>query len=118
MRARRTDDNQSALVATFRALGCSVWITSGLGQGAPDLVIAKGGRKGWMCCVEVKNPEMPPSKRVLTDDEQKWLDEWNGPYAIVEKPEQALQLVEDMMTALHSSAGCCGQCRCRSGAGG
>ena len=95
-RVRRVDANQPDIVSTFRALGCSVWITSGLGQGSPDLVVSKGGRDGWCVPVEVKDGAKPPSARRLTKDEQEWLDAWKGPYVIVETQADAYQLVVDM----------------------
>jgi Holliday junction resolvase len=93
VRARRVDTNQPDIVATFRALGCSVWITSGMGQGAPDLVVS---RDGWTVAVEVKDGAKPPSARKLTEDEKTWAANWKGAYAIVETVEQAHQLVADM----------------------
>jgi hypothetical protein len=116
-RVRKVDANQPDIVETFRSMGCSVWITSEIGRGAPDLVV---GGQGWCVPVEVKDGSQPPSKRKLTKDETKWKAEWIGPYAIVETREQAHQMVVDMTlkTALGSSKGCCGHCQCRSTFGG
>jgi hypothetical protein len=116
-RVRKVDANQPDIVKTFRAMGCSVWITSGLGQGAPDLVV---GGQGWCVPVEVKDGSQPPSKRRLTKDEEKWKQDWIGPYAIVETQEQAHQLVSDMMisTALRQPKASCSGCSCPSGCGG
>jgi hypothetical protein len=116
-RVRKVDANQPFMVATFRALGCSVWITSEIGRGAPDLVIRKGGQ---VRLIELKDGAKPPSARKLTPDEQEFQAEWSPVYVVIETQEQAHQLVADMMlrTALDSSRGCCGQCRCQPGAGG
>jgi len=90
-RAAKVDDNQSEIVALFRKLGCSVKVTSSLGQGFPDLVVGILGCINLM--VEVKDGEKPPSKRKLTDDEQKFKDEWKGQYDVVETPADVYALV-------------------------
>jgi hypothetical protein len=114
-RVRKVDANQTDIVQTFRALGCSVEILSSVGNGCPDLLVSKGGRAGWCIPVEVKS-----GKWKLTADQEEWVFKWRGPYAVVETPEQARQLVVDMMlrTSLGSSKGCCGACSCRPGSGG
>jgi Holliday junction resolvase len=102
VRARKVDDNQPDIVKAFRAMGCSVWITSSQGQGAPDLVVS---RDGWTVAVEVKDGAKPPSARKLTKDEETWKANWKGAYAIVETVEQAHQLVADMR--LRAALGAC-----------
>lgn len=92
MRVRKVDDNQVEIVAAFRNLGCSVWITSSLGQGAPDIVVAG---KGWCVPVEIKDGSKPPSQRKLTRKEEEWRDSWIGPYAVIESIDEAFQLVND-----------------------
>jgi hypothetical protein len=116
-RVRKVDANQPDIVATFRALGCEVWITSEIGRGAPDLVIRKGAE---VRLIEVKNGFKPPSARKLTPDEEEFKDKWEPVYAVIETQEQAHQLVADMMisTALRQSKGSCSGCSCRSGCGG
>jgi hypothetical protein len=39
--AKRVDSNQKEIVKVFKDLGCSVFDTSRIGQGFPDLVIGK-----------------------------------------------------------------------------
>ena len=39
--AKRVDSNQKEIVKAFKELGCSVFDTSRIGQGFPDLVIGK-----------------------------------------------------------------------------
>lgn len=51
-----------------------------MGNGAPDLVVAKSHNT---ICVEVKDGTLPPSKRKLTADEQDWMLKWHGAYAVV-----------------------------------
>lgn len=108
---RKVDANQPSIVDAFRAMGVSVWITSTAGQGAPDLVV---GESHWCVPVEIKS-----QKGELTPDQQKWVAGWGGPYFIVRSPQEAHQLVAEMRmrSALASSAGCCGRCRCQPSAG-
>jgi hypothetical protein len=87
------DANHAAIMATFRALGCSVQSIAAVGKGCPDLLV---GRDGWTVPVEVKDGSKPPSARKLTDYEELWRLTWKGSYALVESPEQAHQLVADM----------------------
>jgi hypothetical protein len=116
-RVRKVDANQPDIVATFRAMGCEVWITSEIGRGAPDLVVRKGTA---VRLVEVKDGSKPPSARKLTEDEEDFKDKWEPVYAVIETQEQAHQLVADMMisTALRQSKGSCSGCSCPSGCGG
>jgi hypothetical protein len=117
MAYKRTDSNHTDIMATFRALGCSVQSIAAVGRGCPDLLV---GRDGWTVPVEVKDGSKPPSARKLTDWEELWRVTWKGSYALIESAEQAHQMVADMTlrTALESSKGCCGRCQCRSTSGG
>ena len=93
-RAARVDDNQSEIVATFRRLGASVAILSGVGQGVPDILIGYRGRDA---LVEIKDGAKPPSKRRLTKDEAEFHQKWTGrPVEIVETVEQAVSLIAAM----------------------
>lgn len=90
MRKRaRIDMNQPEIVSTFRYLGFSVAITSMMGNGFPDIVIAKFGRT-WL--VEIKDGNKPPSARELTEDEKDFHAEWKGEIFIVESMDQAVAL--------------------------
>lgn len=73
--AGRTDGNQTEIVAGLRARGHSVLVMSGLGKGAPDILV---GRHGQNVLVELKDPTQPPSKRKLTPDEKVWHAAWRG----------------------------------------
>ena len=54
MRTRaRIDQNQPAIVETFRAHGCDVLHTHQLGKGAPDVFVGWNGL--WLAC-EIKTP--------------------------------------------------------------
>lgn len=86
--AYRTDSNQADIVKALRKIGASVWITAGLGDGFPDLIV---GYRGQNCLMEVKRS---PRSR-LTEDERKFLETWRGNLFYVYTPEQAIQIVRD-----------------------
>ena len=72
---KKVDDNQKQIVQLFRDLGANVAITSSAGNGFPDLVVQY--RCPWRCklqtfLVEIKNSELPPSKRRLTKAQVKF----------------------------------------------
>jgi Holliday junction resolvase len=90
---RRVDDNQPEIVKAFRDLGCSVWITSSMGRGAPDLVI---GARSINLLVEVKDGAKSRSKRNLTPDEEKFKERWKGQYCIVSSVEEVVELVNSL----------------------
>lgn len=87
--AHRTDANQPEIAEAFRKLGCQVAITSGLGDGFPDLVV---GKQLKVLLVEVKDGSKPPSARELTDKEKKFRDAWKGCYAVVESVADAVRV--------------------------
>lgn len=53
-RAKRVDTTQGEIVAALRAVGCRVDITSGLGDGFPDLVVSRPDGRVYL--VEAKSP--------------------------------------------------------------
>lgn len=61
-----------------------------LGRGVPDLLVA---RHGGMWLFELKDGDKPPSKRRLTSDEIRWIDEWAAPVYVVESVEDAIAIV-------------------------
>lgn len=79
-RAAKVDDNQSEIVDAFRKLGYSVRSTAMIGQGFPDLAIGKFGHT-WL--VEVKDGRKPPSKRLLTPQEEQFWRDWNGSLLLI-----------------------------------
>ncbi len=89
--AARTDANQKPLVAQMRALpGVSVAITSGVGDGFPDLVV---GYDGKTFLLEVKDPAKPLSARKLTKDQEKWHGGWKGQVAVVMTFEDCVRVI-------------------------
>lgn len=91
-RAKRVDANQNAIVKQLRKMGFSVAITSMVGKGFPDLVVAN-----WYMTVlvELKDPSKPPSARKLTEDEKKFHDSWCGDIVVATKLEDIIQLLEN-----------------------
>ncbi len=90
-RAGRTDSNQGRIVDMLRFVGASVAITSGAGDGLPDLIV---GISGETYLLEVKDGRKKPSARHLTPDEQWFVDHWKGhPVAVVESETEALVAV-------------------------
>lgn len=74
-RAPRLDANQPEIVRALRAAGCSVQSLAALGDGVPDLLVGWLGRN---YLLEVKDGSLPPSRRRLTDDEERWHVQWIG----------------------------------------
>jgi len=80
-RKAKVDVNQPEIVKRYRDYGCSVAITSMLGKGFPDIIVARNSKT---ILVEIKDGSLPPSKRRLTKDEQKFRDSWKGCCLIIE----------------------------------
>lgn len=94
--AARVDDNQKDLVNGLRKQGFSVWITSALGHGAPDIVVGSefGGLRG-NYLFEIKDPDKPPSRRLLTHDEITFHNAWKGQIDIVHTLDDALAIIRN-----------------------
>lgn len=67
-RAARTDGPHADIRDTLRKGGWYVHDCSRLGDGFPDLLIARGGR---LLLVEIKDGTKPPSRRALTPAERR-----------------------------------------------
>ena len=90
--ANRIDANQNSIVDALRQCGATVRIIS-QGGGIPDLLV---GYNGYTILMEVKDGNKVPSARKLTEDEQKFFEEWRGGMlAIVNNVEEALELLKD-----------------------
>jgi len=92
-RAARVDDNQGDIVGWFRGLGCSVHITSAVGDGFTDLVV---GVWGMNALVEVKDPAKVPSARKLTPAQVEFHRDWRGKIFVVETMDDVLAVVDWM----------------------
>lgn len=89
--AAATDDNQAAIVRALRSVGASVYVTSRLGGGFPDLAVGYRGRTELL---EVKDGTKPPSRRALTPDEERFVRSWRGrPVVVVESIVEALRAI-------------------------
>ena len=72
--AAKVDANQAEIVSYLRDIpGCKVAITSMVGHGFPDIVVAWMG-KNYM--FEIKDSNQPLSKRKLTPAERKFHVQW------------------------------------------
>lgn len=92
-RAARVDDNQMEIVLAMRAVGAIVRVIT-QGDGLPDLLV---GYNGHTILMEIKDGNKPPSARKLTDNEQKFFDEWKGgPLYKVESVDQALDILDGL----------------------
>lgn len=66
-------------------------VTSGVGNGFPDLLV---GYRGRTTLLEVKDGEKPPSGRKLTEAEAYFLASWRGgPAVVVESEHEAIAAV-------------------------
>ena len=90
----RVDDNQREIVKAMRDFGASVWITSNLGDGGPDAVVAVQGNTA---LVEIKNREGKGVK--LTADEQAFRSSWRGRYEVVTSVAEALTVCASLRSA-------------------
>lgn len=89
-RAAKTDDNQTEIVNALRRAGCSVTVTSAVGDGFPDIAVGRGQAT---FLLEIKDGSKPPSARKLTRDQEQWHGSWRGHAAVVHSVNEALQAV-------------------------
>jgi hypothetical protein len=88
MRTRKfgkPDRNQADIVTALRKIGAGVMITSGNGQGEPDLIV------GWQCRNVALEIKMPGEK--LTAAEEIFKRTWPGEYHVVDSVQKAIQAV-------------------------
>ena len=85
MQYGKPDKNQSKIVDALRKVGCTVFITSGVGMGFPDLVVGRGGSN---YLLEVKT-----AKGELKESQEEFFALWNGQVQVVRTPEEALEAV-------------------------
>jgi len=81
----RVDANQDAIVAALRKAGCTVLSLAKLGNGCPDLLVARAGR---MWLIEVKT-----DGGKLAQTQLDWIAAWNAPVMTVRSVEAALTTV-------------------------
>lgn len=86
--ARRVDVNQSEIVQVFKQLGCSVFDTSRVAGGYPDLTI---GRNGKTVLVEIKSSE----KASYTPAQELFMLNWRGSTVVrINDIDGAIRLVK------------------------
>ena len=76
----RTDASQTSIVQGLRGSGIPVAITSDLGNGFPDAVVASRGRNFLM---EFKSGTGRDPDKVLTDDQKDFMRKWAAPVYVV-----------------------------------
>jgi hypothetical protein len=88
--AARVDANHASISALLTQVGCSVFDTSAVGQGFPDLIAVMGEHT---VLIEVKDGSLSPSRRTLTPAQKQFHASWKGKLHTVESADQALSLV-------------------------
>ena len=89
-RRSKIDANQKQITTQLRKIDCKVAITSMLGKGYPDLLVAYNLRLFW---IELKDGTKPPSQRKLTPDEEKFHQEWQGYVYVCESLDDILKII-------------------------
>lgn len=89
-RAAKVDANHAAIVAAFRQLGYSVLDLSRVGQGCPDLLVARAGKT---MLIEVKDGAKKPSARKLTPAQMEFIQHWRGRIDVVQSTEDVVRIV-------------------------
>jgi Holliday junction resolvase len=85
--ARRVDANHSEIVRTLKELGCSVFDSSRMAGGFPDLVI---GINKVTCLVEIKSSD----KAKYTPAQEAFMLNWKGStVARIDSVDAAIRLV-------------------------
>ena len=92
----RIDENQNEIVKVLRKLGASVLILSSVGKGCPDILVGVSDNKGHKhnILVEIKDGKKSPSQRKLTEDEQKFFDNWKGQVSVITSVTEAILLIK------------------------
>jgi hypothetical protein len=90
MRAKRIDANQNEIVNQLRKIGASVFITSMIGKGFPDIIV---GCRGINFLIELKDSSKPNSAKKLTPDEQAFFDTWKGTVHKCETFDEILKII-------------------------
>lgn len=91
MRAKRTDKNQKEIVKILRDLGCSVFDTSSVGKGYPDINV---GYKGQTYLVEIKSS----NKATFTEQQVEFQKNWQGsPIIRINSSDEAIDFFKNMV---------------------
>lgn len=90
--AAKVDRNQSVIVQGLRDTGHTVWVTSMIGHGGPDIVYA---RNSVTILAEIKDGSLPASKRKLTPAEKAFHKAWKGVIIVVNNLEDAIEAMNE-----------------------
>jgi hypothetical protein len=90
--AARVDKNQLEAIHAFKAAmpDASVFDASACGEGFPDLVVGWRGRN---YLFEVKNPDVRPSDRKLTEPQEAFHGSWQGQVHVVHSAAEMLAVM-------------------------
>ena len=89
-RRARVDANQSSIVEALRCIGASVAVTSGVGEGFPDILAGMNGRN-WL--FEIKNPNVPKADQRLTPAQIEFKATWRGHWAVIRDAGEAIEVM-------------------------
>lgn len=90
MRAAKVDKNQKEIVEALRKIGCTVQILSSVGKGCPDILV---GYRSKNHLIEIKDGKASKADQVLTPDQVKWHNDWNGQVDIARSVDDAIKIV-------------------------
>lgn len=86
-RAAKVDMTQDAIVSALRAAGASVQSLAQVGNGCPDLLVARAG-DGELFLFECKT-----GARKENELQKRWHIAWNSDVHVVRDPETALKVI-------------------------
>jgi hypothetical protein len=89
----KPDANHADIVKALTRAGCDVLDLKAVGNGAPDLLVARPYYPHHYFLLEVKDGEKPPSARKLTPDQVDFHARWKAPIHVVTSVEEALDAV-------------------------
>jgi hypothetical protein len=84
---QKPDSNQADIVTALEKIGASVYDATRVGGGFPDLVV--GYRQ---CCLLL---ELKTETGKLNKKQSKFRDNWNGHFAVVRSPIEAVKVVTE-----------------------
>ena len=85
----KKDDNQAEIVEALKKHGCTVFDTSAVGNGFPDLAV---GIHDKTILLEIKRPKAKGQKEgEKTPAQERFFAEWRGEAHVVQTVDEALQ---------------------------
>ena len=83
MRRGKPDSTQAEIVAALRDCGCSVHVTSMVGDGYPDIAVGRQGRT-YLLELKTRVGRLSPVQRV-------WHGHWRGHVAVLRSVDEAMK---------------------------